>query len=155
MNGDDDDDRGNVPRRNLPSRHVRSEQSTSNHPTVLVSTNFQYIEYVAFYSEPVKRTFVRPNDVEKKSFFFLDVRQKRTSIFFNPFGIPALLCGICMSPRTSTRSPILSSIFLSLYVSLWFQLLMHKKKRFFPDFMPRILSCIQFSRGSQERVRPT
>ena len=70
MNGDDDDDRGNVPRRNLPSRHVRSEQSTSNHPTVLVSTNFQYIEYVAFYSEPVKRTFVRPNDVEKKSFFF-------------------------------------------------------------------------------------
>ena len=53
----DDDDLGrsrNVPRRNLLSRHVRSEQSISNHPTALVSTNYQCIEYAAFYSEPVE-----------------------------------------------------------------------------------------------------
>ena len=46
--------------------------------------------------------------------FFLTICDECTSIFFNPFGIPALLCGICMSPRTSTRSPILSSIFLEI-----------------------------------------
>ena len=54
----DDDDLGrsrNVPRRNLLSRHVRSEQSISNHPAALLNTNFQYIKYVAFCSEPVRK----------------------------------------------------------------------------------------------------